>query len=178
MSAGRRSVPLALALVALVLLFFVGTAATGAGQSAPPGVQSGYAITLVVGEQSFGGFVELGGLSSENEIIELREVSDTGDEIVRKLPGALKFEDITLKRGLTGDESIDDLWLWRKQVEDGEFTRRDGSVVIHDQTGTEVARWNFSRGWPSKWTGPAVTAGRNEVATETITITVDRLDRD
>ncbi len=96
--------------------------------------------------------------------------------IIRKVPGAMKWSDITLERRI--DESKA-LWEWRKQVEDGDVdaARRDGSIVIKDSKKTEVARWNFERGWPSKWTGAELDAGSNEVATEKVTITHEGLHR-
>lgn len=96
--------------------------------------------------------------------------------IIRKVPGAMKWSDITLERRI--DESKA-LWEWRKQVEDGDVdaARRDGSIVIKDSQKKEVARWNFERGWVSKWTGAELDAGSNEVATEKVTITHEGLHR-
>lgn len=79
-----------------------------------------------------GYFTECSGLGSEQEIIEHKVITESGQEVVMKLPGRLKWENITLKRGIT---STMDIWNWRKQVEDGnvDAARHNGSVVMYDQ---------------------------------------------
>ena len=116
-----------------------------------------------------GFFTECSGLGSETEIVEHKVVKD-GIEVVMKIPGRLKWENIVLKRGITSNL---DIWTWRKQVETGDVAgaRRDGSIVMFDQTLSEVARWNFIRGWPSKVTGPSVKSDSNEIGVEELTIT-------
>jgi phage tail-like protein len=117
-------------------------------------------------------FSEVGGLESETDVIEYREGGDSNT--VRKLPGLTRHANIVLRRGVTKDA---DLWNWRKSVVDGAFDRRNGSIVLLDDDRTEVVRWNFSRGWISKWTGPALNAKGNEVAIETIEIAHEGLAR-
>lgn len=123
-----------------------------------------------------GFFTEVSGLGSETEIIEHKIVGEKGLEIVRKIPGRLKWGDITCKRGITKNM---DMWNWRKQVEDGHVdqARRDGSVIMYDQEGSEVARWNFERGWPSKISGPSVKSDGNEVGIEELTIVHEYIRR-
>lgn len=112
-----------------------------------------------------GYFTECSGLGSEHEVIEHKVVTETGQEVVMKLPGRLKWDNITLKRGIT---SSMDLWNWRKQVEDGdvESARADGSIVMYDANLNEVARWNFERAWPIKISGPQPKSDSNEIGVE------------
>jgi phage tail-like protein len=123
-----------------------------------------------------GAFKECSGVDSETEIIEYKETTKDGKMVIRKLPGAMKWADITLKKSIDNKK---DLWDWRKQVEQGEIddARRNGSVVLYDSTAKEVARWNFFDGWPSKWKGADLNAGENNVAVEEITITHEGLER-
>ena len=116
-----------------------------------------------------GYFTEASGLGSEHEVIEHKIVSPEGREVVRKIPGRLKWGDITLKRGITASM---DFWDWRKMVEDGNVqeARRNGSIVMYDETFSEVARWNFENGWPSKVDGPTANTTSNEVGIEQMTI--------
>ena len=81
-----------------------------------------------------------------------------------------------LKRGIT---DITELWEWRKLVEQGKVkkARKSGSVVLFNQANQEVARWNFTDGWPSKITGPQAKADGNEVAIEELTIAHEGLQR-
>ena len=123
-----------------------------------------------------GYFTECSGLGSENELIEQKVVNEKGQEVVLKLPGRLKWENITLKRGIT---SSMDIWKWRKQVEDGnvDSARHDGSIVMFDDKLKEVARWNFERAWPLKVTGPQPKSDSNEIGIEELTLTHEYIAR-
>lgn len=123
-----------------------------------------------------GYFTECGGLGSEHETIDHKVVNEKGQEIVIKMPGRLKWENITLKRGITKNM---DMWKWRKQVEDGDVkgARRDGSIVMFDQELNEVARWNFERAWPLKISGPQPKSDSNEIGVEELTIAHEYIER-
>jgi phage tail-like protein len=139
-------------------------------------ILSGYQFYLELDGITEALFREASGLSSENQVIESYQSTKDGKQILKKYPGPLKFGDISLKRGLTSELN---LTKWRKDVEDGkvEQARKNGSVVIYNQQNTEVARWNFVNGWPSKLTGPSLTASANEIAIEEITIVHEGLER-
>jgi len=123
-----------------------------------------------------GYFTECSGLGSEHEVIEHKVVTEKGTEVVMKIPGRLKWDNITLKRGITRNM---DIWKWRKEVESGnvDSARRDGSVVMFDQQLTEVARWNFLRAWPVKVTGPQPKSDSNEIGVEELTIAHEYIER-
>jgi phage tail-like protein len=123
-----------------------------------------------------GYFMECSGLGSETEITEHKTVTDKGVEVVMKIPGRLKWGDITLKRGVTSDM---DIWDWRKQVEEGdvEGARRNGSIVMFDQSLTEKARWDFLGAWPSKVSGPTPKADSNEIGIEELVVVHEYIKR-
>ncbi len=111
------------------------------------------------------GFRECSGLDSTQDAIEYRE----GNEALttRKLPGLLKYSNISLKWGITDDA---ELWAWRNKVVSGKIERRNGSIILLDDTGAEKVRWNFREAWPTKWTGPSFNATGNDIAVETLEI--------
>jgi phage tail-like protein len=121
-------------------------------------------------------FRECSGLDSETSVIESKETGSKGQTVIKKLPGALKWGDITLKRGFTDDMKLQE---WRNKVVDGKLTdmRKNGSIVIYDYENKEVLRWNFVNGWISKLQGPSLNAGGNDVAIEAITIVHEGLTR-
>ena len=123
-----------------------------------------------------GAFQEVSGMGSSNEVVEYKASGEKGQYIIKKIPGRLTWNNITLKRGIT--DSLD-LWKWRKMVEEGKIdeARKNGSVVMYDQNGNEVARWNFVNAWPSKLTGPTADAKSNEVAIEELEIVVEGYER-
>lgn len=116
-----------------------------------------------------GYFTEVSGIGSETEIIESKVVNDSGVEVVMKVPGRLKWGDITLKRGIT---SSLDIWDWRKQVEQGDVmgARKNGTITMYDQSLSPVAEWYFENAWPSKVSGPTPKSDSNEVGVEELTI--------
>ena len=118
------------------------------------------------------GFSECTGLDAEVSVIEYRE---GGDHLVRKLPGLKKFTNITLKRGIT--DSLE-LYNWFKAIMQGQNDRRDGSVVLLDDEGKAVARWNFKSAWPCKYQGPTLHAKGNEVAIETLELACEWIERE
>lgn len=133
-------------------------------------------FVLEIDSVEMGSFRKVSGIESETETIEYKEVTKDGKMIIRKQPGAMKWSDITLERRI---DSSRDLWEWRKQVIDGDIdkARRHGSIVAKDSKMAEVARWNFTSGWPSKWTGADFDAGANDVATEKVVITHEGIER-
>jgi phage tail-like protein len=123
------------------------------------------------GQAVRGSFMEVSGLEVEIAPIEYRNGSE--DITVRKIPGLKKFTNITLKRGVVGDLA---LWNWIKSVLEGRVQRADGSIMLLDENGQEVMRWNFRRAWPCKWSGPSLNAKTNEIAIETLEICHEGLD--
>jgi phage tail-like protein len=123
---------------------------------------------------SIAAFCEVSGLASETEVIEYRNGSDkTGT--VRKLPGLTTYANIVLRRGITQDNQ---LWQWRKAIEQGTADRRSGSIVLLDDERNPVRRWHFTEGWITKYDGPDLNAKGNDVAIETIEIAHEGLTID
>ena len=120
--------------------------------------------------QVVGAFRECTGLGSENEVVEYKASSEKGQFVIKKVPGNLKWNNITLKRGIT--DSMD-MWKWRGLVEQGKISeaRKNGAITMYDQHKEAIARWEFINAWPSKLTGPTANAGNNEVAIEELEIT-------
>jgi phage tail-like protein len=136
----------------------------------------GFSFRLEIEGKADGYFTEVSGLGSEHEIIEHKVVDGNGQDIVKMIPGRLKFGPVTLKRGIT---SALDLWDWRKEVEEGnmEAARTNCSVIMLNQDGTDVARWDMEFAWPSKISGPALASGSNEVGVEELTIVHEKMTR-
>jgi phage tail-like protein len=128
------------------------------------------------GDGVVGAFRECTGLGSENEVVEYKASTADGKFVMKKIPGRMKWNNITLKRGIT---DAMDMWKWRKQVEDGKVTeaRRNGFILMFDQNGQSTARWKFVNAWPSKLTGPAANATNNEAAIEELEITHEGYER-
>lgn len=136
----------------------------------------GFHFSLEFQGKIAGYFTECSGIGSEHEVVEHKVVTPDGRQVVLKIPGRLKWENITLKRGITSDM---DIWDWRKEVEDGnvEASRRNGSIVMYDQTLKPVAQWDFTRAWPVKVSGPQPKSDSNEISLEELTIAHEYITR-
>jgi phage tail-like protein len=117
-----------------------------------------------------GAFKECTGIGSESAVVEHKASGPKGEYVMLHVPGRMKWNDVTLKRGVT---NALDIWKWRKLVEDGKLddARKNGSIKMYSQDGKEVARWDFVNAWPSKITGPAANAGSNDIAVEEFVLT-------
>jgi phage tail-like protein len=123
-----------------------------------------------------GYFLECSGLGSENEVIEHKVITETGQELVITTSGRLKWEQITLKRGIT--ESMD-MWEWRQLVEEGktEEARRNGSITMYNQKGEAKAQWDFRDAWPVKLSGPQPKTDSNDIGVEELVIQHEYIKR-
>jgi phage tail-like protein len=140
---------------------------------------TGYNFEIVVtgvsddGQAVRGSFAEASGFEVALDPIEYRHGSE--ENTVRKIPGLMKFTNITLKRGIIGDLAF---WNWVVEAMNGLVRRTEGSIILLDENKNEVMRWNFRRGWPCKWTGPGLNAKNNEIAMETLEICHEGLSID
>ncbi len=80
--------------------------------------------------------------------------------------------------------SNDKLWEWFNDIRDKGIhladrtsNRKSGSIVMYDSTNTEIARFNFTNGWPSKISTDQLSVDSNDPIKETITLTVESLAR-
>jgi len=119
-----------------------------------------------------GGFKSVSGMDSTTEVIEFKQGNDIR---VRKKPGRTTYSNIVLERGYT---ATDDLWEWRKNIEDGKIDRRSGALIMLDHDcETEVARYEFFEGWPCKWNVPEMSSDQSGMAIEKIEIAVEQVKR-
>ena len=127
-------------------------------------------FSLEITGKLVGAFREVTNLGSENAVVEDKSRGPDGKYIIRKIPGTLKWNDITLKQGITDNM---DMWKWRKLVEEGKVAeaRANGSIVMYDTAGKSIARWDLTNCWPSKLSGPAGKADGNEVAVQELVLT-------
>jgi phage tail-like protein len=144
--------------------------------SLPNDALASYHFSVEIDNTEIAQFSELSGITSEIEVIDLKENGFDGKPLIKKLPGSRKPPTITLKRAKSASM---DLWNWHYAMYQGKVSeaRRNGSVVLYDYEFGEVARYNFEAGWVSKIEMGAAKAGANEVLTESVTIVVEFLTR-
>lgn len=148
----------------------------------------GTALSNVGAPITTGNFMECSGLDGENTPIEYREGIDPPQQgggtppanagnYVRKLAGLERYPNVTLRRGVTGDNG---LWQWRQLVRDSPATRdnyvRDCRITLHDENHQTVMSWKLQSAWPMKLSGPSLNAKANEIAVETLEIVCERIE--
>jgi phage tail-like protein len=130
-----------------------------------------------VAQLSNGKFAECSGLELEADVREYLE-GGRNDGVVRRV-GRVKLVPIILKRGMfvgsPGGYADTQIWDWLTGMVSGALPipRYDGMVQVlapKTQNPREVARWRFSRGLPSKVTGPSLNARTGEIAIEELQI--------
>ena len=130
-----------------------------------------------------GYFMECQGFKNTHDVIEVSEVtpqqwgkSQSGLVVRTKIPGNVKTNNLVLRRGMTLSMTM---WEWFQAVEKGDWAkqRRDGSLVIYNQASEEVARFEFSRAWPSSYKITDLNASANEFEVEEIEVVVEKLIR-
>jgi phage tail-like protein len=121
------------------------------------------------------GFSEATIPDTSQDPIEYRE----GSEIptVRKIPGLIKYGNLTLKWGIT-DSSME-LYNWRKLVHQGKMkeARRNIAVIVLDEEGNPKSRWQFAEAWPTKYDAPDLNAKGTDIAIETMEIAHEGMER-
>lgn len=117
-------------------------------------------------------FQHCSGFDSTVDVVEHREGGENTTS--RKLPGLTKYSNIQLKWGMTDDRELYD---WHHRVVQGEIERKNGSIVLLNRKGEEVARWNFVRAWPTKYDAPDLDAEKSDAAIELLELAHEGLVR-
>ncbi len=118
-----------------------------------------------------GAFSACDGLEAKVDVVEF---ADGSNPTARKRPGRARFTNIVLRRGVVNNT---DLWQWFKAVMDGQVERRAGSIIVLNDIGEEVYRYNFFEGWPCRWKSLSLNAEMPGTLVEELEIAVERIER-
>jgi phage tail-like protein len=118
--------------------------------------------------------IEVAGLKSEVDKIELKQQTADGKYVVRQLPGRPKPGEITVTRGLTDSKTATD---WLKTVAQGDIagSRKTASVELLDYKGQTLKTYNFTNCWVRSIEVNSLKAGAAEQATEKFTVCFDEV---
>jgi phage tail-like protein len=130
------------------------------------------------------GVSKVSGLKRTTEVVEHREGGDPSTS--RKSPGRVKFEAITLERGVTHDQEFE-RWaskVWNlgsglgAEVSLQDF-RKDLIVELYNEAGQLVLAYRVFRAWVSEYQAlPDLDANANAVAIQTIKLENEGWERD
>jgi phage tail-like protein len=118
---------------------------------------------------------EVSGLKMEQDVIELKQNTSDGKYVIKKLPGRPKAGEVTLTRGLTGDNSFEK-WVQAAQFGKMADARKGGAIIVYDYEGSAIKRYKLTNAWPKSLEIGALKAGDTSVLTEKIVITYERME--
>jgi phage tail-like protein len=118
---------------------------------------------------------EVSGLKMEQDVIEYKVNSADGKYSVKKLPGRKKAGEVTLSRGLTGDNSFES---WVKDCHLGKMgsARKGGAIIVFDFEGNPIKRYVLTNCWAKSLEIGSLKAGDTSVLTEKLVITYEDLE--
>jgi len=128
--------------------------------------------------------LEVSGLSSETPAAGGDKVLGSGKNAInlrQATPTRTKFTPVVVKLVATTNK---DLYRWYEDCNRNEGGRSDwssnrkaASVSVYDQAGDMKARWELLNAYPTKYEGPKLEAGANDVANETLTLVHEGIRR-
>ena len=149
-----------------------------------------FRFVLELGFLQAAGFSECTGLQLETKVFEYREGGRNSHLL--KFPDGGAVGTVTLKRGITTGPASDALYRWQRDVMGGTFdpganpNRRPAdasqdidnkvAVLLLDEMGRQVKRWQLVRPFPVKWTGPELKAASSDVAIEVLELACEGIE--
>jgi phage tail-like protein len=115
-----------------------------------------------------GGFQEVSGLGMELTVAEYR-AGNKKDNAPDKITGGYKVPDVTLKRGLMGDDA---LYSWLDAARNGRYDapRTVTIELLSEDRQTTASVWKLTGARPLKYTGPTLAGTGTDVAVEELVV--------
>lgn len=108
---------------------------------------------------------EISGLEVEYDVIEYR-AGDSQIFTKTKMPGLLKTNEITLKKGIFKDDKA--MWDWINKIKLNTIQRESATVSLMDESGSVAKTWKIANVWPKKFTIEGFKADSNTPAFESL----------
>ena len=117
-------------------------------------------------------FQEVSGMDAENQIIEYRK-SNSPLFSTEKMPGIVKYGNVTMKRGVFVNDNT--FWDWQQQIVMNTIKRQTVLIKLLDELGNVTMQWTLMNAWPTKITSTDLKSDGNEVAVDTLEIAHEQL---
>jgi phage tail-like protein len=125
------------------------------------------------------------GLDLEMGVVSVQQVGKDGKvQHIKTLGQVTTVPELSITRMAPMNAMSDPIWKWFQTIRTKGFAgasrvdnRKNGSIVLYDTAYSEVARFNFTNGWPSKISTDSLTTESNDAVKETITLVIENLDR-
>ena len=120
-----------------------------------------------------GSFSEVSGFDATMDVVEYRAGDDPAITPT-KLPGLIKYGNITLKWG-SSETMV--LYDWLIDITEGTIEKKTVTLTALDEEGSPAASWRCINAWPVKYTAPDFNGTSSEVAIETIELAHEGVTR-
>lgn len=117
-------------------------------------------------------FQEVSGMDVENQIIEYRK-SNSKLFSTEKMPGIVKYGNITMKRGVFPNDNT--FWKWMEEISMNTIKKRTILIKLLDESGKVTIQWQLNNAWLTKITRTDLKSDGNEVAVDTLEIAHEQL---
>jgi len=118
------------------------------------------------------GIVRMSPLVANTESFEFRSGRDL---TVRRGPGRVSFDDVTLEKVY---KLTDDTWArWRDDMELGKIERKTLVIEFLDANGGILKTYHLTNAFPVRWETPGLDATSTEVGLEKVTFRVENIAR-
>lgn len=125
-----------------------------------------YYFALELNGNEVAHFTECSGLKSVCTVFEIEEGGMNG--MTHKRPGQSRWENITLRYSTSISST---LLEWRDEFLQDNFSKRySGCIILYNNAGEAIRRYEFTNAWPVSWEGPSLNANSSELAVETLEI--------
>ena len=124
-------------------------------------------FSVDIGDETDLAFQEVSGLDVESGVIEYRHGNSPNHSVI-KMPGMMKFSDITLKKGVFADDNM--LYEWISQISLNTYTRLTVVIRLLDETATPRMTWTLTNAFPKQITPTDMNSQSSEAGIETLVL--------
>ena len=119
-------------------------------------------------------FSRVASLGSVNEVVETTQSGAGGVVVVRRLPGKLRYRDVTIVRVFSNDTALSS---WREAIENGNLAggQKTVDLVGYNSAGDVVIRYHLENAWPSSI--EVYTDQQTGLLMETVTLVTESITR-
>ena len=142
------------------------TAGTGAEQDQFWPIPKFY-FSVDIGDFTDLPFQEVSGLDIETEVIEYRHGNSPNHSSI-KMPGLMKFSDITLKKGVFADDNS--FYEWISGISLNTYERLTVVIRLLDETATPRMTWTLTNAFPKQITPTVMSSQSSEAAIESMVL--------
>jgi phage tail-like protein len=147
------------------------TAGTGADQDQFWPMPKFY-FSVDIGDMTDLPFQEVSGLDIDTDVIEYRHGNSPVHSTI-KMPGLMKYGDITLKMGVFATDN--QFFDWIVQIQLNTYERLTVVIKLLDENGTPRMTWTLKNAFPKQVTPTDMNSQSSEVAVESIVFVCEGL---